>query len=209
MDYPEMRRTEPLAQDVGQIHWFGRITGGHHRGGGTARLVQVLRGSNCLFSADFLHNCGFERGLRGKGAQVNWELALGLQALAGKLRMIFDPTVGVIHNVAPRHDGDTVHRGIFNFEGTSDIAYNETFVVLHHGRGLLRWNMLLWQVCIGSHVCPGFVRGTDLLLRPGSMPMQRFSATFAGRLAAIRQCFGWQHKAMPTKHAAQVSEIKC
>ena len=209
MDYPEMRRNEPLVQDVGQIHWYGRITGGHHRGGGTARLVQVLRGSNCLFNADFLHSCGFERGLRGKGAQVNWELALGLQARAGKLRMIFDPTVGVIHHVAPRHDGDTVHRDIFNFEGTSDIAYNETLVALLHGRGLLRWTMLLWQVCVGSYVCPGLARATDLLLRPDSMPMQRFNATFMGRLAAVRQCFGWQTKVMQAKPATQVREIKC
>jgi hypothetical protein len=51
----------------------------------------------------------------------NWELALGLQAREAGKGMIFDPTVTIIHNVAPRHDGDTVHRGIFNYEGTSDI----------------------------------------------------------------------------------------
>ena len=209
MDYPEMRRTEPLIQNVGQIHWYGRITGGHHRGGGSARKVQVLRGSNCLFNGNFLRRCGFESGLRGKGAQVNWELALGLQAHAAKLRMMFDPAVGVVHNVAPRHDGDTVHRGIFNFEGTSDIAYNETFVVLQHGHGLWRWTMLLWQICIGSHVCPGLARATDLVLRPSSMPMQRLAATFSGRLAAVRQCFGWQPKAVHGKPASHVSEVKC
>ena len=186
MDYPEMRRTEPLIQDVGQIHWFGRITGGHHRGGGTARPVQVLRGSNCLYNAEFLHNCGFERGLRGKGAQVNWELALGLQAKALNLKMIFDPTVEIIHNVAPRHDGDTVHRGIFNFEGTSDIAYNETFVALKHGTGLVRWTIPLWQVLIGSHVCPGLARAVEFVLRPSSKPLQRFAATLNGRLAAFK-----------------------
>lgn len=186
MDYPEMRRTEPLIQDVGQIHWFGRITGGHHRAGGTDRQVQVLRGSNCLFKADFLHSCGFESGLRGKGAQVNWELALGLQARSKKLKLIFDPTIGVIHNVAPRHDGDTVHRGIFNFEGTSDIAYNETFVALKHGTGLVRWTIPLWQALIGSHVCPGLARAVDFLLRPNSKPLQRFAATLNGRLAAFK-----------------------
>jgi glycosyltransferase involved in cell wall biosynthesis len=209
MDYPEMRRTEPLIQDVGQIHWFGRITGGHHRAGGTTRPVQVLRGSNCLYNADFLHSCGFERGLRGKGAQVNWELALGLQARATKLRMIFDPTVGVIHNVAPRHDGDTVHRGIFNFEGTSDIAYNETFVILKHGRGLTRWTMLLWQALIGSDVCPGLIRAKDFVLRPTSNPLQRFAATFSGRLAAIRHCFSSHPKTILAEPAAHVSEAKC
>lgn len=188
MDYPEMRRTEPLEEDVGNVHWFGRVTGGHHRGGGKARLVQVLRGSNCLFKGDFLRGCGFERGLRGKGAQVNWELALGLQAKAQNLKMIFDPTVQIIHNVAPRHDGDTVHRGIFNFEGTSDIAYNETFVALKHGTGLVRWTIPLWQALIGSHVCPGLARGVDFVLRPSSKPGQRFAATLTGRLGAFKAC---------------------
>lgn len=190
MDYPEMRRTEPLVEDVGNVHWFGRVTGGHHRGGGKARLVQVLRGSNCLFKGDFLRRCGFESGLRGRGAQVNWELALGLQAKAEGLRMIFDPTVQIIHNVAARHDGDTVHRGIFNFEGTSDIAFNETFVALKHGRGLVRWTIPFWQLCVGSHVCPGLLRTIDFVLRPKSMPKQRFAATWAGRVAAFRSCLG-------------------
>ncbi len=186
MDDPEMRRKEPLIENVGRVHWFGRVTGSHHRGGGRARVVQVLRGSNCLFKGSFLRRCGFERGLRGKGAQVNWELALGLQAVAVGKGMIFDPSVHVVHNVAPRHDGDTVHRGIFNFEGTSDIAYNETFVALLHGSGLARLTLALWQLCVGSHVCPGLVRATDLLLRPHSQPLQRFAATFSGRFAAMR-----------------------
>ena len=34
-DHPEMRRTEPVTEDVGRFHWFGRITGDHHRGGGS------------------------------------------------------------------------------------------------------------------------------------------------------------------------------
>lgn len=186
MDYPEMRRTEPLVEDVGNVHWFGRVTGGHHHGGGKPRQVQVLRGSNCLFRGDFLRKCGFESGLRGKGAQVNWELALGLQAKAQNLKMIFDPTVKIIHNVAPRHDGDTVHRGIFNFEGTSDIAYNETFVALKHGKGLVRWTIPLWQALVGSHVCPGLARAADFVLRPKSQPAQRFAATISGRLAALK-----------------------
>ncbi len=190
MDYPEMRRTEPLIEDVGNVHWFGRVTGGHHRGGGKVRLVQVLRGSNCLFRGDFLRRCGFEHGLRGKGAQVNWELALGLQAKAQNQLMIFDPAVQVIHNVAPRHDGDTVHRGVFHYEGTSDIAYNETFVALKHGRGLVRWTIPLWQICVGSHVCPGLLRAVDFILRPQSMPRQRFAATWSGRMAAFVKCLG-------------------
>jgi GT2 family glycosyltransferase len=190
MDYPEMRRTEPLVQDVGNVHWFGRVTGGHHRGGGSARRVQVLRGSNCLFRGSFLRRRGFESGLRGRGAQVNWELALGLQAREAGKRMIFDPTVTIIHNVAPRHDGDTVHRGIFNFEGTSDIAYNETFVALKHATGLAFWTIPLWQMLVGSHVCPGLLRAVDFITKPQSQPAARFAATWAGRAAAFKTCLG-------------------
>ena len=79
-DHPEMRRMEPLTEDVGRFHLFGRITGNHHRGGGKARKVDLLRGSNLLLRGDFLRKAGFESDLRGKGAQVNWELALALQA---------------------------------------------------------------------------------------------------------------------------------
>ena len=194
MDDPEMRRAEPVVEDVGNVHWFGRVTGGHHRGGGRARNVQVLRGSNCLFVGEFLRSSGFETDLRGKGAQVNWELALGLQAQARGLHMVFDPALRVIHNVAPRHDGDTVHRGVFNFEGTSDIAFNETFVVLKHARGLVRWTIPLWQLVVGSHVCPGLFRAVDFVRAPRSMPGHRFAATWKGRLAAFSTRLGCHHE---------------
>jgi len=211
MDYPEMRRNEPLVEDVGRIHWFGRITGSHHRSGGNTRKVQVLRGSNILFDGDFLRRSGFERGLRGKGAQVNWELALALQAHSKGRCMIFDPSVTVIHNVAPRHDNDSIHRGIFHFEGTSDIAFNETFVVLIHGRGLNRFTMLLWQVCIGSHVCPGLVRAVDLVLRPKSHPIQRFMATLQGRSAALLHTIRspLAQRLTPAGAAIKVTEQPC
>lgn len=188
MDHPEMRRNEPLTENVGRIHLYGRVTGAHHHGGGQPRVVDVLRGSNCLYQGDFLRRCGFEAGLRGKGAQVNWELALALQARQMRARMIFDPTMHVIHNVAPRHDNDNLHRDGFNFEATSDIAYNETFVALTHARGIIRWTLPLWHFCVGSHLCPGLARAMDFVLRPGSKPRQRFAATLTGRLGAFKAC---------------------
>lgn len=197
MDHPEMRRNEPLTENVGRIHWYGRVTGAHHHGGGRPRCVDVLRGSNCLYLGDFLRRCGFETGLRGRGAQVNWELALALQARQMGLRMIFDPTMHVIHNVAPRHDNDNLHRDGFNYEATSDIAYNETFVVLTHARGLIRWTLPLWHFLIGSHLCPGLARSGDFILKPRTSPADRFKATFAGRFAALRHCLGRGGKNTP------------
>ena len=129
-DHPEMRRNEPVTEDVGRFYWFGRITGNHHRGGGKARKVDILRGSNFMLRGDFLREVGFETDLRGKGAQVNWELALALQARQRGAKFIYDPEVEVIHHVGPRYDSDSIHRGGFDFTGTVDIAFNETLVLL-------------------------------------------------------------------------------
>lgn len=195
MDHPEMRRTEPLVENVGRIHWFGRITGDHHRGGGDPRRVDILRGSNCLYRAGFLQKHGFERSLAGKGAQVNWELALGLQAMGNGVGLLFDPTVHVLHHVAPRQDNDSVHRGVFDQQGTSDIAHNETLVVLKHGRGWLRMAMLLWQLVVGSRVCPGVLRLLQRLTSDPEQFWQRCAATLQGRWAALSTLWQGTHHA--------------
>lgn len=186
MDHPEMRRTEPLVRDVGRIRSIGRITGNHHRAGGSPRRVDILRGSNCLYRGAFLKNHGFEKSLAGTGAQVNWELALALQARKQGKRLFFDPTVHVLHHVAPRQDNDTVHRGVFNAGGTSDIAHNEALVVLKHGRGFTRIMLLLWQLAIGSHTCPGILRLPKELVSTQVSFWARYRATMSGRCKAIK-----------------------
>ncbi len=166
-DHPEMRVREPLVDQVGLIHWYGRLVGNHHRGGGEPRPVQVLRGSNCMFRGDFLRHACFEKGLRGKGAQVNWELALGLQAIKEGRHLLYDPTMHVIHHVAPRHDNDSVHRGVFDKGAVADIAHNETLVVLKHARQPMRSMLLFWQFVVGTSTCPGFLRIPVCTLREG------------------------------------------
>ncbi len=189
-DHPEMRRNEPVTEDVGRFNWFGRITGNHHRGGGKARKVDILRGSNFLLRGDFLKEVGFETDLRGKGAQVNWELALALQARQRGARFIYDPEVEVIHHVGPRFDSDSIHRGGFDFAGTVDIAFNETLVLLKHGRGLFRATANLWQLLVGSAVCPGLLHVFRQLLSNRSQLPSRVVATARGRLEAAKFCLG-------------------
>lgn len=189
-DHPEMRRTEPVTEDVGRFYWFGRITGNHHRGGGRARRVDILRGSNFLLRGDFLKKAGFETDLRGKGAQVNWELALALQARQKGARFVYDPQVEIIHHVGPRFDSDSIHRGGFDFEGTVDIAYNETLVLLKHGRGAFRVTSNLWQLLVGSAVCPGLLHLIRQLLSNRSHLLSRVAATVRGRVEAAKFCLG-------------------
>jgi hypothetical protein len=188
LDHPEMRRSEALVLDVGRIHFYGRQTGNHHRAGGEPRYVDNLRGSNILFRGEFLRRVGFETGLWGGGAQVNWELALALQARAERKCFFFDPSIHVLHHVAPRHDTDLVHRGVFSVQGTKDIAFNETFVVLRHGTGPLKLVMVIWQLLIGSPTCPGLAR---LLITPMSRQrdfLRRIIITMQGRASAAVAC---------------------
>ena len=185
MDYPAMRRDEKLMNDVGRLKWFGRVSGNHHRGAGKARQVDILRGSNILFRGNFLREVGFDTDLAGSGAQVHWELSLGLQAKQRGYHMIYDPEVLVTHHVAPRMDSDTLHRGIFDRSATSNIAYNETSIALRHARGYHRVTMLLWQALIGTPICPGLARVLPSMLRNEETAMTKFQATMAGRLKAI------------------------
>jgi hypothetical protein len=141
-----------------------------------------------LFCGEFLRSVGFEKALAGSGAQVNWELALALQARAQGYRLFYDPTTEVVHHVATRHDNDTVHRGEFNASGTTDIAHNETLVVLKHARGIFRATILLWQSFVGSQTCPGMLRVFEGLVRSSTPFAPRFLATVKGRARAILTC---------------------
>ncbi len=186
-DHPEMRRTEKRLSEVGTFHWYGRMTGNHHRGGGKARRVDILRGSNCLFHGDFLREVGFEKRLRGLGAQVNWELALAFQARRRGKSFFYDPDVGVVHHASPRFDRDSLHRGGFDATGTSDNAFNETFVTVCYAPGFRKWMALAYQMAIGSSLAPGVLHGLRqiLTLQPKLLP--RLQATVSGRSQALRQ----------------------
>ena len=184
-DHPEMRREEHRVLDVGSVHWYGRITGNHHRGGGGARFVDVLRGSNCLFRGAFLREAGFEKRLRGKGAQVNWELALAFQAMRRGARLFYDPQVEVIHHVAPRADADVLHRGGYDTEATKDQAFNESFAAAAHAPGWRRFAVLTYQFCAGSPLAPGLAHFLKRALQGDPHLLARTRATVSGRLQAI------------------------
>jgi GT2 family glycosyltransferase len=187
-DHPEMRRNEPLTEDVGRFYWFGRITGDHHRGGGKPRKVDILRGSNLMLRGDFLREVGCETELRGKGAQVNWELALALQARQRGARFVYNPEVQFIHHVGPRFDDDNIHRGGFDVASTVDIAFNETLVILKHGRGLFRITAFAWQLLVGSALCPGVLHFLRQLVRRQPHLFTRFQAAMRGRREAAAHC---------------------
>lgn len=156
-DHPSMRRQEPTTIKVGVITAYGRIYGNHHRGHGPARDVDILKGCNLATRGNLIRKLGFEHRLRGKGAQVHWEMALCFDIKNAGYRIVYDPALQVIHHIAPRHDSDSIHRGHFNKEGFSDMSFNESLVKA--SRNVPRQARIeFWNLLVGSSICPGFVR---------------------------------------------------
>ncbi len=183
--------------DVGRVQWFGRVIGNHHLGAGPARAVDVLKGANAAFRAPLLRALGFDTRLEGAGAQMFWELALCLPLRRAGWTLVYDPAIAVEHHIAPRHDDDLRHRGIFVAAPQVQAVHNETLALLEHQRGFARAAFLLWALLVGTRIEPGLVQLPRLVARGDDHAVARWRSTLEGRLR------GWRHwRADPRADAA-------
>jgi len=173
------------ARRVGVVQWFGRVIGNHHLGAGAVRDVDVLKGVNCSFRAPLLRAVGFDQRLRGAGAQLYWELGVCLPMRRAGWRLLYDPSVAVDHDVAPRLDADHLHRGVFAEPPLVDAVHNETVALLEDRRGAARVCFLLWAFLVGTGEAPGPLQCARRLLQGDRLAMRRWRAAVAGRLAGM------------------------
>lgn len=171
---------------VGKIQWHGRVIGNHHLGVGGPREVDILKGANCAYRAAPLQEIGFETRLRGDGAQVHWELALGLAMRRAGWTLIYDPAIALDHFIARRFDDDANHRGYFSASGLANSVYNETLILLTFLPPLRRTAFLLWAFAVGTWGEPGLLQVPRLLARRDKHVWNRLRATCSGRLMAAR-----------------------
>ena len=174
-------------KSVGIVQWHGRVIGNHHLGVGDARAVDVLKGANCAYRAEPLKRIGFETRLRGGGAQVHWEIALGLAMQQDGWKLIYDPAVALDHFPARRFDADQNLRGVFNADGVHDSAYNEALILLHYLTPTRRAVFLVWAFLMGTRAEPGLAQVPRLFLRRDPHLRQRAGATFRGRASALKE----------------------
>jgi GT2 family glycosyltransferase len=177
-DHPELRQNETLLTRVGLFTWYGRILGNHHRGGGTYREVDLVKGCNAAIRGPLLREIGFARLLRGKGAQVHWELALCLDVKNRGFSVAYDPALQVIHHIAPRHDDDQIHRGRFSADGLYDMVWNEHHVVTTRAGAWRRRAHLAWSLLVGSPTALGIVQYLRLCLRKDPHRREKLAVTF-------------------------------
>lgn len=174
----------PTARDVGRVQWFGRVVGNHHLGAGGPRDVDVLKGVNCAYRRDLLDGIGFDTRLRGPGAQVHWELSLGLALRRRGWRLVYDPSVLVDHYEAERLDSDRVGVRTTAGEPIRDAAYNEALVLLGHLTGMRAVVYLMWAAVVGTRAAPGLLQALRLTPSLGRVAWARWRAAASGRAAA-------------------------
>jgi glycosyltransferase involved in cell wall biosynthesis len=147
---------------VGRVQWFGRVIGRHHLGAGAPQDVDVLKGVNCAYRATLLKSVGFDRRLRGAGAQLHWELGIGLPLRRAGWRLRYDPAIAVEHHVEVRSSDDQLHRGAFAADALVDAVHNEALLVGEHLGGAARLAWHLWATAIGSVAAPGLLNAVRL-----------------------------------------------
>lgn len=152
-------RASRVSERVGRVTPYGRYHGNHHLGDGPARDVDVLKGA-CMSMRRELWRP--ESGLRGAGAQVNWELEMCLHARRECWRLIYDPAIRVDHFLAPRHDGD---REAPTLRARADAEWNYAYAI---GRWLPPARAVaaaVYSCAVGSPRAPGLVRLVGRALR--------------------------------------------
>ncbi len=183
-----IQRSEPWFQGerevVGLLQWHGRLIGEHHRGVGSAREVDVLKGVNMSFRRKVFEDLHFDERLRGTGAQVHFEVAFCLALRRKGWKLIYDPAVLVDHYIAQRFDED--QRYEFNAVAFANAVHNETLALLEHLSFSQRFIFLLWSFIVGTLQAPGLVQLARLLPSEGSIAARKYLASVQGRYE------GWQ-----------------
>jgi hypothetical protein len=153
--------TECLTELVGIVTPWGRLIGNHHIGVGPARYVDVLKGVNCMYRRTAI---AIPSNLRGSGAQVHNEVAIGLRAKSNGWKLLYDPQIIVDHYPGERFDVDA--RSERAKVATFDIAYNFTLSVGSQGLApAIR--RVIYGLLIGDRSLPGLGR-TMIALLTGS-----------------------------------------
>jgi hypothetical protein len=150
--HPRDEWDAPLVADVGRVTHWGKLIGNHHLAKGGPREVTVLKGVNMAFRRDALV---FPSNLRGRGAQVHYEVYMCMVARRRGWRVILDPDAVVDHFLGPRFDEQ-------RREGASptairDEAYNLVASMLAAEPELF-WRRAAFGLLVGDAASPGIGR---------------------------------------------------
>lgn len=172
---------------VGQVRWFGRVTGYHHLGAGPPRRVDIVKGADMAVRRAALGDKRLDTDLRGTGAEHHWEIDLSLAIQARGWTLLYDPAVEVLHHEAERFGGQREEQ--MTAEERFDAVHNQTLALLRNLRGGRRLLATAYGLLVGTRADPGLALGLELLLR--GTPRDEIAASLrtatSARFAALRE----------------------
>ncbi|MBF2004727.1 MAG: glycosyltransferase family 2 protein [Chlorogloeopsis fritschii C42_A2020_084] len=174
-------------ETVGQVQWFGRVIGNHHRGVGKAREVDILKGVNMSYRRSAIAEIGFDERMWGTGAQVNFEMALCLTLKRKGWKLVYDPAIAVDHYPAKRFDEDKRDR--LNEVALVNAVHNETLVLLENLPPVRRVVFMLWAVLVGTQESLGLIQWLRFFPKEGKLAQRKWLASLRGRWQGLRT---WQ-----------------
>jgi glycosyltransferase involved in cell wall biosynthesis len=171
---------EALQDVVGLLTPWGRLRGNHHIGQGPPRDVNVLKAVNCMYRTEA---AAIPRNLRGSGAQVHFEVGMGLWTQSRGWRIVYDPQTLVDHYPGPRFDRDSRSRPAQS--AVRDAAYNLTFIIASFGTSVAI-RRTLFSLVVGDRSLPGLLRALISLIRSDErrVVFQRTKPALSGTLLA-------------------------
>lgn len=148
----------PTQEKVGLVLPYGRMVGNHHLGLGGPREVDFLKGVNMSWRVAAMGGRGFDTDLRGKGAQVSFELAYSFYIQSRGWRLVYDPEVKVHHFPAKRFGAD--QRVRMGLDVCEDLSFNNYVAILRYLQTeKKRTAAILWARLVGIANTPGVIRG--------------------------------------------------
>lgn len=173
---------DQLTEDVGRLRWWGAYVGNHHRGLGTVREVDILKGVNMMFLAD-VAALPAPSVLRGQGSEIHWEILACNHLQAQGFRILYDPEATVDHFPAPRLDED--QRTAPSAGAVVDLSHNQ-FVATAGISPMKRPLHFFWGALFGNRATPGLVRALVAVAQRDRSVYWRLSSALRGRVYAYR-----------------------
>jgi len=170
---------------VGQMSWFGRYIGNHHLEleAGEPMEIDLLKGVNMAFRADYLNRFRLDQNLKWEGAAHDeMDFCLFVKKQGGK--MIFDPNLKVSHYSAPRLWG--AQRGELA-KNIYEHSHNYTYLILKYLSWQRKVAFLAYFFLVGQRSSWGLLTMLiDPLLRGRIIWWKQLLPSFKGKVDGIR-----------------------
>lgn len=172
---------------IGQVRWFGRVTGYHHLGAGPPRRVDIVKGADMAVRAAAIATKRIDTQLRGTGAEHHWEIDLSLAIEAAGWTLLYDPAVEVLHHEAERFGGQ--REELMSEEERFNAVHNQTLALARNLEGRRRLVAIAYALLVGTREDPGPALALESVLRRrgnAGEVLARLRTATAARRAALR-----------------------